>query len=129
MQLKRPITEIIAVKVKVTNGGVAKMYFPEDKYLANKKIHAIEVIGTDIAPITPLGENVVSNLEGSFLTIAEGSVEKISDIPLNSLRPSLQNGLVKEFEPFLMNFQKSFVSSQSGLNDGDVFFFLFYTCK
>lgn len=118
------------VTVKVANASATRFPFPISENLRGKKITAIEVYKLADVSKSPMNEanlNDTARLKG-FVTLQTAGKEKVKDMPLNTLIASNNNGLVKEFDGIVIDFQKSYItfSETSGLVANEVVMLNFY---
>lgn len=100
-----------AVEINVPNGStLTRFYFPDLPQLRNAKIEAIQVYAAGSISATPLTGStpvVLADLKKSFLTLYQGDLQLIYNIPLVALQD-------------ISDSATPFVYSLPGMNDIDI---------
>jgi hypothetical protein len=118
-----------AVEIPVPSGStLTRFYFPDLPQLRNAKIEAIQVYpaGTLAAsPLTGSALPVLADLKKSFLTLYQGDLQLIYNIPLVALTNIADSATPYSFELSQLNdidisWTKSFVSLPSALGTTNV---------
>jgi hypothetical protein len=113
-----------AVEIPVPSGStLTRFYFPDLPQLRNAKIEAIQVYAAatlSASPLTGSALPVLADLKKSFLTLYQGDLQLIYNIPLVNL-----NGISDGSTPFIyelpnindidVSWTKSFVSLPTAL--------------
>jgi hypothetical protein len=111
-QNRQPIQNVELIEVKIKSTATTRFGFPINADLKGKKVSAIEVIAVADTTKTPLGDAVLNATaqKKGYLTLNANGKEKVKNLPLSSLIASNNNGLVKEFDNILIDFDKSYIS-------------------
>lgn len=111
---------LFEVPVSSAPAAGVKYNFPNNLgQLNNVLVTGIEIYSADQLSNGPLsGAAVVPALgmKSACLVIVDGVTERIRQIPLNNLIPTLNGGLQRDIEPFMANISKSYILLVSATN-------------
>jgi hypothetical protein len=112
-----PITErSLVVEVQLTSVNVGTQFvFPDNQIIRGQNImvYGFETYSSESVSKTPSGNTLVSISGGAGLTLNfldDKSINLVNQIPYNALNTYVMGGVLREFKPFRMVLQKSFVS-------------------
>lgn len=118
-----PTTErSLVVEVQLTGVNVGSQFvFPDNQIIRGQNImvYGFETYTSSTVTKTPSGNTLVSDNGGAGLTLNfldDKSINLVNQIPYNALNTYLMGGVVREFKPFRMVLQKSFVSISDSTN-------------
>lgn len=119
--------ETIAVRLTAATG---KYTFTDNQNMVGRKVKAIETHLLANVAKSPNGETVcnANAQKCAFLTLQIGGMERIKDIPLNSMVLANRNGNLFEIDPSVITLPKSYVSFSdvSAIVTGEVLLITFY---
>lgn len=126
-----PIQNSELIELVLDSTSKSKFTFAESQNIRGRKVKAIEVFTLAMCAISPQGNTLVQEsdlVSGSFLTLSIGGKEKIKDLPLTSLMPTNNNGLMRNFDDIEIDLQKSYVTFPvtKAFAAGEVILFNFY---
>jgi hypothetical protein len=112
-----PTTErslVVEVQLTSINQG-SQFVFPDNQIIRGQNImvYGFEAYTSSTVSKTPSGNSLVTDNGASGLTLNfldDKSINLVNQIPYNALNTYLLGGVVREFKPFRMVLQKSFVS-------------------
>jgi hypothetical protein len=113
-----------AVEIPVPNGStLTRFYFPDLPQLHNAKIQAIQIYAAGTLAASPLTGSalpVLADLKKSFLTLYQGDLQVIYNIPMVALNNIADSATPYSFElpsinDISISWTKSFVSLPSAL--------------
>ena len=118
-----PTTErslVVEVQLTSINQGT-QFVFPDNQIIRGQNImvYGFETFTQSTVSKTPSGNTLVSDNGGGGLTLNfldDKSINLVNQMPYNALNTYLLGGVVREFKPFRMVLQKSFVSISDGTN-------------
>jgi hypothetical protein len=109
----RPIPKSKLVWVNIPAGTVAgaAINFPDVPELRDKPIIGVEAYNLSLLAATPdlVATISAADLVGVTVTLKDYSDERVQDIPASTLVPTNIAGLWKQFVPFVVNWQASFL--------------------
>lgn len=107
-------------------------FFEPQPFLANKKICALQIISNDILVKNDLGQDINSTIDRVNLTLVDlDNNVVIDDINATVFRQTLTSnfaygGNIIKISPFIVNWQKSYITNTQGLITTDPLAFNFY---
>lgn len=106
-----PASRVIFAQVPASTGKGARILFPIDKFLLNKRIVAVETYNSNQQPTSPTGQTVVSATDAGVITITllRDSFEIHHDIPDNLLNTLSLFGLFKCMPPTVIDWNSSYI--------------------
>lgn len=108
-----PIPKFKQVYVNISAGTIAgsQVALPLVEELRNKKVVAIEFYDATLLSNTQDQVAVITAADGvkAEAVLKEDSNERVQAIPLQTLNPVNVAGIYKQFEPFVINWQASFI--------------------
>jgi hypothetical protein len=109
-------------------GAGSNIPFPNVPQLQNALITGIETIYNAQLVTSQTGKAVVSTLTGLIATFYNKNFERVNLYPCYNLNTVLRYGIIPAFEPFIIDFQKSFVkiTNTTGLNANESIIFGFH---
>jgi hypothetical protein len=118
-----PVTErslVVEVQLTSINQGT-QFVFPDNQIIRGQNImvYGFESYTASSVTKTPSGNSLVTDSGASGLTLNfldDKSINLVNQIPYNALNTYLMGGVVREFKPFRMVLQKSFVSISDSTN-------------
>lgn len=93
----------------VVPGAGSNISFPNVPQLQNARIYGIECIYGANLTTSATGKTLVSTLTGLIATFYNKNFERVNLYPCYNLNSILRYGIIPAFEPFVIDFQKSFV--------------------
>ena len=93
----------------VLPGAGSNIPFPNVPQLQYAKIYGIECIYGANLTTSATGKTLVSTLTGLIATFYNKNFERVNLYPCYNLNSILRYGIIPAFEPFVIDFQKSFV--------------------
>jgi hypothetical protein len=105
---------VVEVQLTSINQG-SQFVFPDNQIIRGQNImvYGFEAYTSSTVSKTPSGNSLVTDNGASGLTLNfldDKSINLVNQIPYNALNTYLLGGVVREFKPFRMVLQKSFVS-------------------
>ena len=113
------IPRSFTLEVKITNAAVgAQFAFPDNNILrqANVKVIGIDAFTTDQILVSSIGGAVVSPTDAKYLSVTcldNNNVNRTNNIPYYNLISAYNNGVIREFQPFILVTQKSYIQVNS----------------
>jgi hypothetical protein len=104
-------SKLVTVNIPIGTATGAVIPFPDIPELRDKRLTGIEFYDDTVLTTSPdqLATLTAAQAAAMTLTLKRNSVEHIQDVPLQTLNSSLLGGIWKEFEPFIPNYQSSFL--------------------
>lgn len=125
-----PRSKLVWINLPAGATAGAAPKFPNIPELVGKTIIGIEFYDITILSATPDQTQVISAADslGVTLVLKEDSLQRIEQIPVATLLPTNNAGIWKEFTPFIVNWQSSFVqlNATPGVSSTAVPFNVFY---
>lgn len=104
--------------------------FKDQPYLREKNIYGIEVLSATQLAVAPSGATMIvaADVPKFTFTAQFGKVRPIENMSLSSLYPSDNSGFYREFNPFKLDFTKSFIKivDATGLAANEALAFNFF---
>lgn len=104
---------LFEVLVAQAPGNGIKFNFPNNLGELNQAtIVGVEIYSADQlvkSPLTYATTVAAAGQKSAVLVLVEGTTERIRQIPLVDLIPTLNGGLQREFKPFKINISKSYI--------------------
>lgn len=126
MEKKRSkaIHKFLLIEIEISSVNKTKFGFPDIQNLAGKKIVALEARNDMTA--TPTGRSVINGFVfgKAFLTLKGcNNSEDIAELPLVSIDPTKNSGLIREIAEKQIDVSNSFITvgSTAGLNANESF--------
>jgi hypothetical protein len=132
MGAQSPIVRMSQVIVTVRANDRGRVLFPDVPNLKSRMIAGLECWGTDAQDVLPTNQLAIPVGAGSAasnITVSLSDAEGIrhKDVPLSRFVPSLNLGMWWPFEPFVVNWQTSYITVQAApAGNYGVAFFVHY---
>jgi len=99
----------------LANAGTAKgaqLQFPLDRYLADKRVTGFEVVSDNILTTAPDSSPMATTLDllVTTMTLVRQSDEVHQEFPLVLANSVIMNGIWKEIEPTVIDWQRSYLT-------------------
>ena len=118
-----PASRVIYALVPANADKGARILFPIDKFLLNRKVIAVESFNGSQLVTAPNGQAIVTSTDASVITITlvRNSAEIHHDIPDQLLNPINLFGLWKAMPPTVVDWNSSYVKITGTLAVGTEF--------
>jgi hypothetical protein len=109
-------------------GAGANVPFPNVPQLQNALIYGVEVFSNNELTTSSTGKTLVSVLTGLVATFYNKNFERVNLYPCYNLNTINRFGIIPAFDPFVIDWQKSFVkiTSTASLNANESIVFGFH---
>lgn len=106
-----PASRVIYAIVPAGAGKGARVLFPIDKFLLNKRVVAVETFNSQQLTTSPNGQPIVTTTDANVITITllRNSMEIHEGIPNNLLNTLSLFGLFKAIPPTIIDWNSSYV--------------------
>jgi hypothetical protein len=113
------IKRCFTLEIKITSAAVGAQFpFPDNNILrqAGVRVYAIDAFTSEQQTTSSIGGNVVSLADSKYLSVTcldSRNINVANQIPYFNLVSAYNNGVIREFAPFILVTQKSYIQVNS----------------